>query len=140
MMFSTAPKSFTGERSLEVTELAAFRFGGSPREFQLVGYEGRSALCFTVCLRVASVCTFDHCTLPFFLFWRSRLPRDRRTLIKLVILCLLFVGVIAAQVYGLAGQNSCMGVVLVYTQPIFVFCLAVPRARAGRPLLLICPS
>jgi hypothetical protein len=55
----------TGERSLEVTELAAFRFDGGPMECQLVGDEGRSALCFTVCLRVASICTFYHCTFAF---------------------------------------------------------------------------
>ena len=64
--------------------------------------------------------------LPFFLFWRNKLPRDRLTLTRLVILCLLFVGVITAQVYGLAGERSGVGAVLVYTQPIFVFCLAVP--------------
>lgn len=69
--------------------------------------------------------------LPFFLFWRNRLPRDRRTLAKLVTLCLLFVGVIAAQVYGLAGESSGMGAVLVYTQPIFVFSLAVPFLGEG---------
>ena len=55
----------TGERSPEVTELAAFRFDGRPMEYQLVGDEDRSALCFTVCLRVASVCTFYDCTFTF---------------------------------------------------------------------------
>ena len=69
--------------------------------------------------------------LPFFLFWRSRLPRDRRALARLVILCLLFIGVIAAQVYGLAGKSSGMGTVLVCTQPILVFCLAVPFLGEG---------
>jgi len=63
---------------------------------------------------------------PFFLILRSRMPRDKSTLIKLIVLCLIFVSVIIAQAFGLSQESSGIGAVLTYTQPLFVFCLAVP--------------
>jgi drug/metabolite transporter (DMT)-like permease len=64
--------------------------------------------------------------LPFFLILRSRIPRDRSTVAKLIILCLVFVSIIIAQAFGLSEESSGIGAVLTYTQPLFVFCLAVP--------------
>jgi len=63
---------------------------------------------------------------PFFLILRSRMPRDKSTLIKLIVLCLIFVSIIIAQAFGLSQESSGIGAVLTYTQPLFVFCLAVP--------------
>jgi len=63
---------------------------------------------------------------PFVLAMRRRVPRDARTLGKVLVLCLInTIGVIATNV-GLVGESSGMGSVLTYTQPLFVFCLAVP--------------
>ncbi len=64
--------------------------------------------------------------LPFSLILRNRIPRDKRTLAKLAILCLIFVSVIVAQEVGLSQESSGVGAVLTYTQPLFVFLLAVP--------------
>ncbi len=64
--------------------------------------------------------------LPFLVILRKRIPKDRHTLGKLVVLCLIFVSIIIAQAIGLSQENSGIGAVLTYTQPLFVFCLAVP--------------
>jgi len=64
--------------------------------------------------------------LPVFLVLRKRLPRDSQTLVRLVVLCLIFVSIIALQALGLLNENSGVTAVLAYTQPLFVFCLAVP--------------
>ncbi len=63
---------------------------------------------------------------PGFVLLRGRLPRDRGTLVKLFVLCLVFVSVIVTQASGLMEESSGIGSVLSYTQPLFVFCLAVP--------------
>ena len=63
---------------------------------------------------------------PFVLAMRKRVPRDAKTLGKIIVLCLInTLGVIATNA-GLVGESSGMGSVLTYTQPLFVFCLAVP--------------
>ena len=63
---------------------------------------------------------------PFVLVMRKRVPRDTKTLGKVIVLCLINTfGVVTTNV-GLAGESSGMGSVLTYTQPLFVFCLAVP--------------
>ena len=64
--------------------------------------------------------------LPAFLVLRKRLPRDSQTLIRLVVLCLIFVSIIILQALGLVHENSGITAVLAYTQPLFLFCLAVP--------------
>ena len=63
---------------------------------------------------------------PLFLVLRSRLPRDSQTVIRLVVLCLIFVSIIILQALGLVNESSGISAVLTYTQPLFVFCLAVP--------------
>lgn len=63
--------------------------------------------------------------LPFFIMLRSKMPRDRHTLIRLLVLCLIFVCIIIAQAIGLSQESSGIGAVLTYTQPLFVFCFAV---------------
>lgn len=63
---------------------------------------------------------------PGFVLLRGRLPKDRGTLVKLFVLCLVFVSVIVTQASGLMEESSGIGSVLSYTQPLFVFCLAVP--------------
>jgi drug/metabolite transporter (DMT)-like permease len=63
---------------------------------------------------------------PVLLILRKRIPRDAKTLGKLLLLCLInALGVTITNV-GLVGENSGIGAVLTYTQPLFVFCLAVP--------------
>jgi len=67
--------------------------------------------------------------LPFSLVLRGRMPRDKGTLGKLMILCLIFVSVILVQAFGLSQESSGVGAVLTYTQPLFVFLLAMPLLR-----------
>lgn len=63
---------------------------------------------------------------PFILALRKRVPRDAKTFGKVLVLCSINTfGVIATNI-GLVGESSGMGAVLTYTQPLFVFCLAVP--------------
>lgn len=63
---------------------------------------------------------------PVLLLLRKKIPQDRYTLVKLVLLCLIYVSAIIAIHTGLRGESSGIGAVLTYTQPLFVFCLAVP--------------
>lgn len=67
--------------------------------------------------------------LPFFIFLRNRLPRDNETLVRMLVLCLIFVSIIALQALGLSQENSGITAVLSYTQPLFIFCLAVPTLQ-----------
>jgi len=62
---------------------------------------------------------------PFLFLFRRGLPRDKDTLSKLLLLCLINALGIAASNVGLVFEESGMGAVLTYTQPLFVFCLAV---------------
>lgn len=63
---------------------------------------------------------------PFFLILRKRIPHDAKTLGKLLGLSLInaFWAIIANT--ALVGASSGIGAVLTYTQPLFVFCLAIP--------------
>jgi len=61
---------------------------------------------------------------PFLFLLRRELPRDKDTLRKLLLLCLTNALGIAATNMGLAFEESGMGAVITYTQPLFVFCLA----------------
>ena len=64
--------------------------------------------------------------LPAVVLFRKRVPRDRSTLLKLFGLCLIFTAIIVTQALGLFQESSGIASVLTYTQPLFVFCLAVP--------------
>jgi len=61
----------------------------------------------------------------FLLLLRREIPRDKDTLGKLLLLCLINALGIAATNLGLVFEESGTGAVLTYTQPLFVFCLAI---------------
>lgn len=62
---------------------------------------------------------------PLLFFWRSKIPRDKNTLGKIVILAMLNAANFVATSVALAGESSGMGAVLNYTAPLFVFCLSI---------------
>jgi len=62
---------------------------------------------------------------PFLFLLRREIPRDKDTLGKLLLLCLINALGIAATNLGLVFEESGTGAVLTYTQPLFVFCLAI---------------
>jgi len=63
---------------------------------------------------------------PIALVLRKRIPRDSDTFRKLLLYCLLFILQIMVMTIGLVEESSGIGAVLTYTQPLFVFCLAIP--------------
>jgi drug/metabolite transporter (DMT)-like permease len=63
---------------------------------------------------------------PILLISPKRIPRDSKTLGNLVLLSLVNIASILVAQVGLAGESSGLGSVLTYTQPLFVFCLAIP--------------
>jgi len=69
---------------------------------------------------------FSATFLPVLLLLRRKIPRDRDTLVKIILLCMINVSQIITTNIALSAQSSAMGAVLNYTQPLFVFCLAIP--------------
>jgi len=63
---------------------------------------------------------------PVPLLLHKKIPRDRVTLCNLLILCLIDALGVTVTNIGLVGESSGIGAVLTYTQPLFVFCLAIP--------------
>ena len=63
---------------------------------------------------------------PVFLILRKRIPHDNKTLGKLLLLCSINAFGVTVTNIGLVGESSGIGAVLTYTQPLFVFCLAIP--------------
>lgn len=63
---------------------------------------------------------------PVFLLLRKRIPKDRATLGRLVLLGLFNASNVFLMHAGLVLESSGIGSVLTYTQPLFVFCLAIP--------------
>lgn len=63
---------------------------------------------------------------PFLIFLREKVPRDRGTLSRLLLLGLITGLGITSTNIGLVYEKSGIGAILTYTQPLFVFCLAVP--------------
>jgi drug/metabolite transporter (DMT)-like permease len=63
--------------------------------------------------------------LPIMLVLRKKIPRDRDTVSRLLIYSLIYVFQIVIIQVGLLGATSGIGSVLTYTQPLFVFCLAM---------------
>lgn len=57
---------------------------------------------------------------------RKKLPKDAETLTKFVPLSLIFAAHVAVQNIALVGEGTGIGSVVTYTQPLIVFCLAVP--------------
>jgi drug/metabolite transporter (DMT)-like permease len=75
---------------------------------------------------------------PFLIFLRRRVPRDRETLTRLLLLGVInALGIVATNI-GLLYEKSGISAVLTYTPPLFVFCMAVPflkeKAKASRLL------
>ena len=76
------------------------------------------------------------------LFWKKKnFPRDRKTWLKLFILSLIHAACITSTNIGLMYESSGLSSLFTYTQPLFVFCLAVPflneRASVVRALGVI---
>jgi drug/metabolite transporter (DMT)-like permease len=63
---------------------------------------------------------------PFLILLRGRIPRDKDTWIRLLLLSIVNTAGILSTNIGLVYEKSGIGAVLTYTQPLFVFCLAVP--------------
>jgi len=63
---------------------------------------------------------------PILIFLRKKTPRDKQTLEKLLLLGIIYGFSIASTNMGLVHEKSGISAVLTYTQPLFVFCLAVP--------------
>jgi len=63
---------------------------------------------------------------PFLIFLRKRFPKDKETLIRLAVLGMINVSSMSSSNIGLVYEKSGISAILTYTQPLFVFCLAVP--------------
>lgn len=66
---------------------------------------------------------------PLLIFLRKNIPRDKETLLKLLLLGIIYAFQIASINMGLAYEKSGVSAMITYTQPLFVFCLAVPFLR-----------
>lgn len=64
--------------------------------------------------------------LPALVLERRKIPKDRRTWIKLVLLALITAIGITSTNIGLLYEFSGLSSILTYTQPLFIFCLAIP--------------
>jgi len=64
--------------------------------------------------------------LPSILLLRGKFPRKREDLIKLLLLSVINASGMLSTNIGLVGEKSGLSAVITYTQPLFVFCMAVP--------------
>jgi drug/metabolite transporter (DMT)-like permease len=64
--------------------------------------------------------------IPVFLLLWEKFPRDIRTVGGLAVYGLIYTAVNVGQDFGLAGEGSGLSAVIIYTQPLFVLCLAAP--------------
>jgi len=64
-----------------------------------------------------------------FLLSLRKAPQDSGTLGKLLLLSLINVSTVLLLTIGLMEDSSGIGAVLTYTQPLFVFCLAIPLLK-----------
>jgi len=75
---------------------------------------------------------------PFVIVLKGRIPKDKETLSRLLLLGLINVLGVVLTNMGLVYEKSGIGAVLTYTQPLFVFCMAVPflkeKAKGSRIL------
>lgn len=62
---------------------------------------------------------------PLLVFLRKRIPKDRDTWASLLFLGTTYAFSVASTNTGLIQEKSGIGAVLTYTQPLFVFCLAI---------------
>jgi len=75
---------------------------------------------------------------PLLIYLRNRIPSDKATILKLLLLGIVNASAIVPMYWGVVYETSGMGAVLTYTNPIFVFCLCVLflRTEAKRERLL----
>lgn len=75
---------------------------------------------------------------PLLIFLKRKIPNDKETLAKLLLLATINVFSMVSTNIGLVYEKSGISAILTYTQPLFVFCLAVPflnkEARVTRLL------
>jgi len=64
--------------------------------------------------------------LPAVIFMRRRIPTNREDLSRLLLLSIINAFGILSTNIGLASEKSGLSAVITYTQPLFVFCRAVP--------------
>ena len=64
--------------------------------------------------------------LPAVIFMRRRIPTNREDLFRLLLLSIINAFGILSTNIGLASEKSGLSAVVTYTQPLFVFCMAVP--------------
>lgn len=64
--------------------------------------------------------------LPALIWKRRRLPKDYNTWLKMISLALINAASMAFTNIGLFYETSGLSSILTYTQPLFVFCLAIP--------------
>jgi len=79
--------------------------------------------------------------LPPLIFMRGKIPKKREDILKLLLLSIINAFGILSTNIGLASEKSGLSAVVTYTQPLFVFCMAVPflneKARIHRILGII---
>lgn len=63
---------------------------------------------------------------PVLLLLRKGIPRNSDNLGKVVLFSLMFFSGMIMMTIGLAGQSSGVTAVLTHTEPLFIFCLAIP--------------
>lgn len=62
---------------------------------------------------------------PMLFLIRAKVPRDHNKIVKLLIYSMIYLLQVLTTQIGLVREDSGVGAVLTFTQPIFVFCLAV---------------
>lgn len=75
---------------------------------------------------------------PLLIFLRRKIPQDKETLAKLLLLGVINAVCVASTNIGLVYEKSGVSAILTYTQPLFVFCFAVLflKEKAGISRLL----
>jgi drug/metabolite transporter (DMT)-like permease len=75
---------------------------------------------------------------PVLIFVRKKIPTDKETVLKLLLLGVLNASALVPMYWGVVYETSGIGAILTYTNPIFVFCLCVlflrSEAKLGRLL------
>ena len=78
---------------------------------------------------------------PSMILLSRKIPRKRSDLFRLILLSVINASGILSTNIGLVGEKSGLSAVITYTQPLFVFCMAVPllneKASADRILGII---
>ena len=62
---------------------------------------------------------------PILIYVRSRIPKDRETILKLLVLGVMNASAIVPMYWGVVYETSGVSSIMTFTQPLFVFCLCV---------------